>query len=80
LNRTDARGFALGGSFALNKRLASAHSAAKTIAPHSQENYLMREMGFRVARKHAAKLRRLALLLGAAVPLALTVLLFALYG
>ena len=32
--------------------------------PHSTENYLTREMGFRVARKHAAKLARLALLFG----------------
>src|SRR5258708_389819 len=29
-------------------------------APHSSENYLMREMGFRIARKHATKLRRIA--------------------
>ncbi len=27
-------------------------------APHTAPNYLMKEMGFRVARKHAAKLRR----------------------
>jgi DMSO reductase anchor subunit len=40
----------------------------------------MREMGFRVARKHAAKLRRLAVLLGGALPLVLTALLFALSG
>jgi sulfite dehydrogenase (quinone) subunit SoeC len=41
-------------------------------APHGGENYLMREMGFRVARRHAAKLRRIALLLAAVVPAALT--------
>jgi DMSO reductase anchor subunit len=29
-------------------------------APHTEENYLTREMGFRVARKHAARLRALA--------------------
>ena len=28
--------------------------------PHTQENYVMREMGFTVARKHAEKLRRLS--------------------
>ncbi|HEX7007190.1 MAG TPA: DmsC/YnfH family molybdoenzyme membrane anchor subunit [Alphaproteobacteria bacterium] len=39
--------------------------------PHSEENYLLREMGFRVARKHAVKLRRIALAAGAALPLAL---------
>lgn len=27
-------------------------------APHTEENFVMREMGFRIARKHAAKLRR----------------------
>lgn len=36
--------------------------------PHSGSNYLLNEMGFRVARKHAAKLRRIALVLGALVP------------
>ena len=30
--------------------------------PHMTENYLTREMGFRIARKHAAKLRQLSLL------------------
>lgn len=37
-------------------------------APHTGENYIMREMGFRIARKHAARLRMIALLLGGAVP------------
>jgi DMSO reductase anchor subunit len=32
------------------------------------ENYILREMGFRVARKHAAKLRRIAVALGGGVP------------
>jgi sulfite dehydrogenase (quinone) subunit SoeC len=41
-------------------------------APHTGGNYLMQEMGFRVARKHAKKLRGLALLLGFALPLVLT--------
>jgi DMSO reductase anchor subunit len=43
-------------------------------APHTGDNYLMREMGFRVARKHAMKLRRLVLLLAFALPLLLTAL------
>jgi DMSO reductase anchor subunit len=47
-------------------------------APHSGENYLMREMGFRVARKHATKLRRIALLLAFGLPLLLTLLLLVL--
>lgn len=39
--------------------------------PHTGGNYLMREMGFRVARKHALKLRRFALGAGFALPLPL---------
>lgn len=44
--------------------------------PHSEENYLLREMGYQIARKHAAKLRRLALVIGLGLPLALLLLLF----
>jgi DMSO reductase anchor subunit len=36
--------------------------------PHVTENYLTREMGFRIARKHAAKLARIAFSLGGVVP------------
>ncbi|NQW09497.1 MAG: dimethyl sulfoxide reductase anchor subunit [Alphaproteobacteria bacterium] len=39
--------------------------------PSTSRNYVMREMGYRVARKHAAKLRLIAGLLGVLVPLAL---------
>jgi DMSO reductase anchor subunit len=39
--------------------------------PHVNENYLTREMGFRIARKHAAKLSVIAFLLGGAVPVLL---------
>ena len=41
-------------------------------APHTSENYLMKEMGFRIARKHAAKLRRIAIGIGFVAPFALT--------
>lgn len=41
--------------------------------PHTQDNYLQKEMGFRIARKHATKLRAWVHLLGFAVPLALSV-------
>lgn len=41
-------------------------------APHSADNYLLKEMGFSVARKHAAKLRRIALVLGFGIPLVLS--------
>jgi DMSO reductase anchor subunit len=37
-------------------------------APHTEENYLTREMGFVLARKHAAKLRMIAIALFAALP------------
>lgn len=48
-------------------------------APHTQENFVMREMGFTVARKHAEKLRRLSLLTLFALPV-LCILLIALFG
>jgi DMSO reductase anchor subunit len=37
-------------------------------APHTSDNYLMKEMGFRIARKHAAKLRRVTIVLGFGLP------------
>ncbi|MGH6677998.1 MAG: dimethyl sulfoxide reductase anchor subunit family protein [Bradyrhizobium sp.] len=40
-------------------------------APHTEENYLMREMGFAIARKHAERLRALSLLALFAAPLVL---------
>lgn len=46
--------------------------------PHMTENYLTREMGFRVGRKHAAKLWKIALVAGGILPgLILLVLLVA---
>jgi DMSO reductase anchor subunit len=42
--------------------------------PHTETNYLLREMGFRVARKHAVKLRRITLLAGFATPMLLALL------
>ena len=43
--------------------------------PHTQANFVMREMGYHVARKHAVKLRRIALLLAFAVPALLLIVL-----
>lgn len=40
--------------------------------PHTQPNYVMREMGYQVARRHALKLRRVSVGLLFLVPLALT--------
>lgn len=42
-------------------------------SPHSADNYLMKEMGYRIARKHAQKLRKIALLLGFVVPMVLSI-------
>ena len=42
--------------------------------PHMTGNYLTREMGFVVARKHAVKLFRIVFALGAAIPIILMVL------
>ena len=41
-------------------------------APHTESNYLLREMGYRVARRHARKLRRAIRVAAFAVPLVLT--------
>ena len=46
--------------------------------PHTGSNYLLREMGFRIARKHASKLRWIALILGAVLPVALVLVALAL--
>ena len=43
-------------------------------APNTETNYLLREFGFRVARRHARRLRQLARLLGLAIPTAMTLL------
>lgn len=42
--------------------------------PHTEANYLLQEMGYRIARKHSVKLRRIALGLGFALPIVLTLL------
>jgi DMSO reductase anchor subunit len=43
-------------------------------APHTQENYLQKEMGYRIARKHAHKLRQLAIAAAFVAPVLLTTL------
>jgi sulfite dehydrogenase (quinone) subunit SoeC len=42
--------------------------------PHTEENYLLKEMGFKIARKHRTRLRGIARLAGFALPLFLTLL------
>jgi len=39
--------------------------------PHTQPNFVMREMGYQVARKHAQKLRKAALLFAFGLPILL---------
>ncbi|MER8385880.1 dimethyl sulfoxide reductase anchor subunit [Mesorhizobium sp. M0166] len=46
--------------------------------PHTEENYLLKEMGFRIARKHSAKLRQITQVLAFALPALLLVAAFAL--
>ena len=48
--------------------------------PHTQTNYLLEEMGFQIARKHARRLRMLALALGLFAPLIFTLVTLALTG
>lgn len=40
-------------------------------APHTEENYLLREMGYQIGRKHARSLRVIALVIGWVVPILL---------
>lgn len=49
-------------------------------APHSESNYLMQEMGFRIARKHAEKLRRFVLVAGFGLPFLVTLISLVLSG
>ena len=68
-----------------DRRFAEAGSTAETATrlggkvslwekPHTGENYLTREMVFRIARKHAVKLRVIALALMTVLPVALLLL------
>jgi len=49
-------------------------------APHTSENYLLKEMGFSIARKHATRLRRIALNLGLFLPALMLILAGVLQG
>ncbi len=46
--------------------------------PHTEENYLLKEMGFRIARKHSAKLRLITQTLAFGLPILLLIAAFAL--
>lgn len=43
-------------------------------SPHTQDNYLLKEMGYQIARKHSEKLRQLAIAAAFVAPLLLTTL------
>lgn len=43
-------------------------------SPHSQANYLMKEMGYQLARRHAGKLRRLSMIFTFVLPFLLVLL------
>jgi DMSO reductase anchor subunit len=68
------------GSVASATGLAALGKVRLLDLPHSEENFLMKEMGYRIGRKHAGKLRRLAVLLGGLLPLALVLVGFAADG
>ena len=40
--------------------------------PHTEENYLLKEMGYRIARKHRVRLRAIARIAAFALPALLT--------
>ncbi len=44
---------------------------SQAASPHSADNYLLKEMGFKIARKHAAKLRWIAIVFGFVLPFAI---------
>jgi sulfite dehydrogenase (quinone) subunit SoeC len=48
--------------------------------PHTEENYLLSEMGFKIGRKHAARLRRIAHVGGFLLPVVLMVMAYLMSG
>ncbi|MDE2261798.1 MAG: dimethyl sulfoxide reductase anchor subunit [Gammaproteobacteria bacterium] len=54
--------------------LPKGNEARPLDAPHFTENFILREMGFVIARRHTAKLRPLVIAIGFASPLVLSVL------
>ncbi len=54
--------------------LAKGSEVKPLDAPHFTENYVLREMGFTVARRHAVKLRQICLTVGFVAPLGLSLL------
>lgn len=69
--RADRTGLSQGGTPETATGLTDLGQVRLLEAPHSSPNYLMREMVFRVGRKHAEKLRLIALAIGLAAPVLL---------
>jgi DMSO reductase anchor subunit len=64
----------LSGTPTLNSATGLAEGTVRSMQwPHTERNYLLKEMGFRIARKHQARLRRIMQVLAFAVPLILFV-------
>jgi DMSO reductase anchor subunit len=49
--------------------LGSLGKVRSLMPPHTSENYLQKEMGFVIARRHAIKLRVISVLMGGLIPL-----------
>jgi len=59
----------------LNSATGLAGGVVRSVEwPHTEENYLLKEMGYRVARKHAARLRLITQLFAFGLPLLATAL------
>jgi DMSO reductase anchor subunit len=66
LRRNDARALPV----TANSAIGLSGGAIRVLEwPHTEENYLLKEMGYRIARRHAARLRRLMRAFAYAVPL-----------
>ena len=59
-----------GSSLASATGLGELGPVRSIMPPHTSENYLQHELGFVVARKHAAQLRVAAILIGGVLPIA----------
>ncbi len=73
-NINSATGLGNGGKKNKNGKIAKVNMLE---APHSQNNYLLNEMGFKIARSHAKSLRRLTIILGFIAPIILFVMVLA---
>jgi DMSO reductase anchor subunit len=67
---TEKKSWTIGDATGLGK-----HGQVRVLEPpHTQPNYIMREMGYQIARSHAEKLRRIVVFLAFLVPGALSLI------